>query len=94
MRHYIIAKLKDPAMAAALEELVRELFSETLQIPGIHGVRVKTCCIDRPNRYDLMIEITMEPEALEAYDTSEAHKKWKQEYGPLLQAKAIFDSED
>ena len=41
-----------------------------------------------------MIEMEMEPEALTAYDACEAHKKWKQEYGDLLQKKTIFDSED
>ena len=44
------------------------IFEETLQIPGIYGVKVKPCCIDRPNRYDIMIEIEMDKEALPAYD--------------------------
>ena len=41
-----------------------------------------------------MIEMEMDPEALTVYDACEAHKKWKQEYGDLLQKKTIFDSED
>ena len=93
MTHYIIAKFIDTCETAPLVEPIRTLFEETLKIPGIHAVRVKPCCIDRPNRYDLMIEIDMDKDALEAYDVSEPHRKWKQEYGHLLQSKAIFDSE-
>ena len=94
MKHYILAKLVDGCEAAPLMEPVTALFEETLAIPGIHAVKVKPCCIDRPNRYDLMIEIEMEREALEAYDNCEPHKRWKKDYGHLLEAKAIFDSED
>ena len=94
MKHYIIAKFKDRSRTASFVAPVKALFEETLQIPGIHAVSVKPCCIDRPNRYDLMIEIDMDREALEAYDACEPHKRWKQEYGDLLEAKTIFDSED
>ena len=41
----------------------------------------------------MMIEIIMEPEALAAYDVSEPHRRWKQEYGSHIEAKAIFDCE-
>ena len=94
MKHYIIAKLKDSSRKEALVEPVQALFNEALEIPGIHAVAVKPCCIDCPNRYDLMIEITMDAEALAAYDASEPHKKWKETYGDLLEKKTIFDSED
>ena len=94
MKHYIIAKWKDGCDREALTEPVRELFEETLSIPGIHAVRVKPCCVGRSNRYDIMIEIEMEQEALEAYDGCEPHRKWKENYGSMLSGKVIFDSED
>ena len=47
--------------------------------------------VDRPNRYDLMIRLTMDTPALTAYDASEAHHRWKELYGPLIAQKAIFD---
>ncbi|MBE5996428.1 MAG: hypothetical protein E7240_03610 [Lachnospiraceae bacterium] len=94
MKHYIIAKLKDGIDKKTLIGPVTEIFEGTLSIPGIHAVKVKPCCVDRPNRYDIMIEIEMEREALEAYDACEPHKKWKAEYGPMLASKTIFDSED
>lgn len=62
-----------------LLEPVEELFRETLVIPGIHDVRVKPCVVNRPNRYDIMIEIDMDPEALEEYDRSEPHLRWKEQ---------------
>ncbi len=94
MKHYIIAKFVENTDVAALVAPVTALFEETLQIAGIHAVKVKPCCVARPNRYDLMIVITMDREALEAYDACEPHKRWKKEYGPLIAAKTIFDSED
>ena len=94
MKHYIIAKFNEGCEWKPMLGAITELFEETLQIPGVHAVTVKPCCINRPNRYDLMIEMEMEPEALAVYDACEAHKKWKQEYGDLLQKKTIFDSED
>lgn len=94
MKHFIIVKLKDKARAKEIIAPVRELFEETLSIEGIHGVKVSECCIDRPNRYHLMIVIDMDKEALEAYDVSEPHKKWKEVYGDLISEKTIFDSED
>ena len=40
-----------------------------------------------------MIEIDMDREALEAYDSSVWHRQWKEQYGCLLANKAIFDRE-
>ena len=93
MKHYIISKFQEDCDWRSMVGAITELFEETLQIPGVHGVKVKPCCINRSNRYDIMIEMDMDPDALEAYDACEAHKKWKKEYGDLLQAKTIFDSE-
>ena len=94
MKHYIIAKLNEGIDKQALIAPVTAIFEETLQIPGIYGVKVKPCCIDRSNRYDIMIEITMEKEALDAYDASEPHHEWKKNYAALIEKKTIFDSED
>ena len=94
MKHYIIAKFKEECSWKELVGPVREIFEAAARVPGIHGVNVKPCCIARPNRYDIMIEIDMDKDALSAWDACESHKRWKEEYGPLLQAKTIFDSED
>ena len=94
MRHYIIVKFKDKTVAEKIKVPVKALFERTLVIEGINAVEVKTCCIDRENRYDMMITIDMEKEALSSYDVSEPHKEWKAEYGDLIEKKAIFDSED
>lgn len=93
MKHYIIVKFTEGTDTAALAGPVRELFAETLAIPGIHGVQVHLSCTDRPNRYDLMIEMDMDREALPAYDASEPHLRWKKEYGDRIASKAIFDCE-
>ena len=93
MRHFIIAKLKDSSTRDSLKEPVQELFNEALKIDGVTGVDVHVCNTPFANRYDLMIEMTMEEEALEAYNVSEMHQTWKREYGPHLEAKTIFDCE-
>ena len=94
MKHHIIVKFTEGTDVQALLQPVREIFDECLKIPGIHGVELKTSCIDRPNRYDLMIAIDMDKEALPAYDASEPHHRWKDTYGPITAKKAIFDCED
>jgi hypothetical protein len=93
MKHYVIVKFKEGTDKAALLEPVRGIFEETLSIPGIHSLDLKTSCSERAGRYDLMIILDMDPEALPAYDVSEPHLRWKSQYGSMIEAKAIFDCE-
>lgn len=94
MKHYIIAKYNDSVTdKAALLPRIREIFSAASSIDGVHGAEVYPCCIDRENRYDVMIVVEMEKEALSNYDVSEMHHLWKDEFTPLLEKKAIFDHE-
>lgn len=96
MIHFVIAKFKPEIPAEEKEAMypeILDLFSHTKSIPGIRDVRMRTNCVNRPNRYDIMIMIDMEPDALPLYDECEWHKRWKSEYGALLETKAIFDSE-
>ena len=94
MKHYIIVKFTEGTDVKTLVEPVREIFSRTLSIPGIHGLELKISNSDRANRFDLMIILDMEKEALPAYDTSEPHLSWKNRYGELIAKKAIFDCDN
>ena len=94
MKHYIIVKFTEGTDYRALEAPVRRIFEETLSIPGIHGVSLRLSNSDRQNRYDMMIVMEMEKEALPIYDASEPHLRWKSEYGRLVAQKAIFDCDD
>lgn len=97
MKHFIIAKYKPEITTEQKQNLAPEilnLFRETLTVPGISNVEVKTNCVPRDNRYDVMIILTMEPSALPAYDACPAHRKWKDEYSCYLEKKAIFDCEE
>ena len=91
MKHYIIVKFTEGTDFHALEKPVRGIFEQTLTIPGIHGVDVRLSNSDRPNRYDMMIVMDMDKEALSAYDVSAPHLRWKSEYGDLVAKKTIFD---
>ena len=94
MKHLILAKFNDRVTdKTSLMEPIRELFSAASEIPGVHGATVYPCCIARDNRYDVMIALDMDKEALPLYDVSEMHLAWKREYGDLLEKKAIFDFE-
>ena len=95
MIHYILVKWsKEVGDKAALLEKVRALYAKAKDIPGVRGVTLKPNVTPRDNRYDLMIAIDMEKDALPTWDESALHKTWKAEYGSLVEKKAIFDSED
>lgn len=94
MQHHILVKWKEaPADVPALCRDIEEVFAPTLSIPGVSAVEVIPNIIFRPNRYDLMIRITMEEAALPLYDASDAHHHWKSAYGDRIAQKAIFDCE-
>lgn len=92
MLHHILVKYNEQVKdKAALVPEITALFNHMLEIPGVHAVAVHPNVVNRPNRYDLMIVITMEPSALPVYDDSEWHHRWKDGYGHLIAQKAIFD---
>ena len=96
MKHDILIKYKPEITKERKAELIPEikaLFEHTTEISGIHGVTLYPNVVERENRYDLLIEIDMERDALEAYDCSVWHRQWKDQYGDLLAKKAIFDHE-
>lgn len=94
MKHHIIVKFKPEVSTEEKDRLIPEikaLFDNTVSIDGIHSVEIQRNCIDRANRYDIMIIISMEPEALPEYDECIWHKRWKAEYSDIIEKKAIFD---
>ncbi|MBE5778482.1 MAG: hypothetical protein E7331_04025 [Clostridiales bacterium] len=91
MRHHILVKWKEGYKADHAE--IRRLFEETLDIPGVSSVSVHPNVVDRANRYDLLILICMEKEALDKYDGCGAHHRWKDNYSQFIEKKAIFDCE-
>ncbi|MBQ6342862.1 MAG: Dabb family protein [Anaerolineaceae bacterium] len=94
MKHDILIKYKPEVtkeQKAGLIPEIQALFDRTKEIPGIHNVKLYPNVVERENRYDLLIEIDMEREALDAYDHSEWHHQWKEQYGVMLEKKAIFD---
>ena len=94
MKHHILVKFNENVTdRAVLQAAIAQLFANAARLPGIHGVRLIPNCVDRPNRYDLLILLCMEKGALEAYDGSEAHHRWKEVYGGMIEKKAIFDCE-
>ena len=94
MKHDILIKYKPEITKERKEALIPEiqaLFEHAAEIPGIHGVTLYPNVVERENRYDLLIELDMDREALDAWDRSPRHQQWKEQYGPLLEKKAIFD---
>ena len=94
MKHHIIVKWNESVTdKRGAAKGVRELFAQSSDIDGVVGVEVYENCIDRQNRYDIMIVIEMDKSALTAWDESELHKTWKSGWGEKIAQKAIFDCE-
>lgn len=92
MKHYIIVKFTDAVSdKIQLYAKIEHLFLPAEKIEGIHKVSFYPSVIDRPNRYDFMILLEMDREALSTFDDSSIHREWKAEYAPLLASKTIFD---
>lgn len=94
MKHHIIVKFKEDFKLKENLNDIKSIFNDTLKINGIYSVEYKLNCIDRENRYHLMIILDMDEGSLESYDKSNAHLLWKNKYSSFIESKAIFDSED
>ena len=79
MRHYILAKFQaDAGDWHDYLPRIREIFGAAGEIPGVRGAAVYPGCVDRENRYHVLIELEMEPSALTTYDESAMHHRWNQ----------------
>lgn len=96
MQHHVIVKFNDTVRdKVALANEIGVLFKGMEgTVPGVHKVSPHKNCINMSNRYDLMIIVDMEKEALEAYTNSPIHDKWINEYPQFLESKVIMDYED
>ena len=64
MRHYILAKFQaDAGDWHGYLPRIREIFGAAGEIPGVRGAAVYPGCVDRENRYHVLIELEMEPSA-------------------------------
>ena len=95
MYHHILVKWNaDVTDKREMAEKAAAAFADATKIAGIRECRLFPNCVDRENRYDLMIRLAMTKEALPAYDESEMHKAWKRDFGAFIDKKAIFDCEE
>ena len=99
MKHCILVKWNSKVADKTDFTLnVKSVFDKLLQIEGIHKIDYRENCIDRDNRFDLLICIDMDKDALPIYDISEPHQEWKEKYGDNEQyadmiVEAIFSRE-
>ncbi len=91
MKHFIIVKFDDTQNIQDTLEPIRNLFNQSLNIEGVNHVQIHTSNTNRSNRHDLMIEMNLTEKGLEAFDHSEIHRIWKNEYGKYIVNKTIFD---
>lgn len=97
MNHVMVAKFKPEYSKEDIAKMfvdIKSIYENAKTIPGVRDVIYHTNCIDRPNRYDLSVNIVMDKEALPKWDACEWHALWKQKYGEMLESKCIFDYED
>lgn len=95
MKHCILAKYRPEVYPRRAELLprIREIFAPLTALDDVRSVAVYPNCVARDNRYDVLIVVDMAQDALPLYDASVPHRLWKEEFGPLLAQKAIFDFE-
>lgn len=96
MQHHVIVKFNDKVKdKKAFADEVGNLFKGMVgTVKGVHKVSSHKNCIDMPNRYDLMIIVDMDKDALEAYSNSPIHDNWIKNYPKYLESKVIMDYED
>ena len=97
MHHLMVAKFKQDIAKEDIKEMFKDIkgiYEKAREIEGVSDVIYHLNCIDRPNRYDLSVDIVMEKASLPLWDSCAAHKEWKSKYGSLLESKCIFDYED
>ena len=91
MKHYIVVKFKDDFDYMLNVEDIADLFNNALKIDGVNRIDLHTSNSDLPNRYDLMIEMELDEQALKEFDASDIHERWKSGYGRHIDNKVIFD---
>jgi hypothetical protein len=96
MQHHVIVKFNDTVKdKIAMADEIGNLFKGMVgTVPGVHKVSPHKNCIDMENRYDLMVIVDMDKEALQPYTDSSIHDKWINGYARYLASKVIMDYED
>lgn len=94
MIHYIIVKWNSDADKKSLSENARALYANAVKISGVRKVDIKENITPRDNRYDLMIALFMDKDALTVWDKSDLHLKWKSDFGGFIEKKCIFDCDE
>lgn len=93
MVHYIIVKFINNFNYLERTKEITDLFNEALKIDGISKINIYTSNSKLSNRHDLMIKMNLTASALNEFDNSWIHRKWKDEYGKYIENKTIFDCE-
>lgn len=91
MLHYILVKWNPDVEKQSAAQEVRALYAKATEIAGVHRVEIRENITPRDNRYDLMIVLEMDDEALSGWDQSQLHRQWKQKYEAHIEKKCIFD---
>lgn len=95
MLHYILVQWMETGESK--EELSRRaerLFTQAGLPDIIRRLKIRRAVVEGPNRCDLMICVELDGEqGLAAFDASLLHRQWKEEFGPVIRQKAIFDCE-
>lgn len=96
MQHHVIVKFNESVKDKnELANEIGKLFKGMEgTVPGVHKVTPHKNCINMKNRYDLMIIVDMDKEALDAYSNSPIHDNWIKNYPQFLESKVIMDYED
>lgn len=92
MKHCILVKFnKDFDWKNELDNIKR--IFDSIDVEGYHFTEYCINCVNRANRFDLLIRIDIDKEALPLYDVCPSHLEWIENYAKHVEQKAIFDYE-
>lgn len=94
MRHCLILKF-DPSQGdkRIIIDEIREFFATAQKPEVVTKVEIFESCVDRVNRFDLMVVVEMDKADLPVWDNSDFHVQWKERFGKFIYFKTIFDYE-
>ncbi|MCF0150329.1 MAG: hypothetical protein HUJ80_02855 [Firmicutes bacterium] len=92
MKHLVMVKWNETvADKKALQQEVYELWCRALENKEIRKIDMHVNLLNKPNRYDVMYVVELEPQDMDVWADCQPHQIWKTDYAKYVESKAIID---
>lgn len=75
----------------AMAEEVYQLWCKGLENKEIRKITKHENLLEKPNRFDVMYVVELDPADMQVWVDCEPHQIWKNDYAKYVEAKAIID---